>query len=248
MMKSLSAAIAFAAALTMSSSAEPRQWRNSDASSSFEGEYVKHDATSVTIRRTNGTEVTIPLSKLHADDRTWVHGLALTEKPADEGAAVFDSLHFGDTRKEVEEKLLASKLVEPSVDPTFLGRLGLNHTFRTRETIGGMKCMLSFGWTAAGGLNEITLQTEARDAASYSGHLRKTWEELATLLTQLHGKALQDGPYPPLEQLTDGAFLGSHLWRLENGGTAILGTGGHEGGFQVTVRFTTETIEPVRVP
>ncbi|MCU0798000.1 MAG: hypothetical protein MUF31_18925 [Akkermansiaceae bacterium] len=234
--------------LTATCMAETRQWRNHDASSSFEGSYVSHDNSSVTIRRADGSEVKVGLDKLHPEDRAWVNGLALEKTEEDAGSAVFDTLTFGDSRKEVETKLLASKLVEPSVDPTFLGRLGLNHTFRTRQTIGGMKCDLSFGWTEGGSLNEITLQTEARDASSYDDLLHKTWQELASLLTQLHGKALQEGPYPARDQLADGTFLGSHLWRLAGGGTAILGTGGHEGGFQVTVRFTTETIEPVRVP
>ena len=227
--------------------AESRTWRNADGSASFEGEYLGHDHSSVTIRRGSRDEVKVALDKLHPDDRAWLAALPLPgADPA--GAAAFDTLHFGDTRKQVEQKLLASKLVEPSVDPTFLGRMGLNHTFRTRETIGGMKCILSFGWTADGGLNEITLQTEPRDAGSYDTLLRKTWDELSTLLTQLHGKPLQDGPYPATTQLADGAFLGSHLWRLHDGGTAILGTGMNSGKFQVTVRFTTETIAPVRVP
>ena len=68
------------------------------------------------------------------------------------------------------------------------------------------------------------------------------------MLCQLYGKPIQEGPYPKRSDLQNDLFLGSHLWRLDGGGSAMLGTSMQAGKFQTVVRFTTETITPVRVP
>lgn len=235
-------------AATLPLMAEPRKWTNADGSSSFMGEYVSHTKSDVTIRRTDGREFTVDQTKLHPDDRAWV----LDQDKAEAGTAetdapgAFDTLQFGDDRKTVQRKLLASKVVECAVDETFLGRTGLNGCFRTRETIGGAPCDLWFQWDANGGLTQIMLQTQPTPAATYETTVKESWKALSALMTQLHGKPLQAAGYPASKQLNDGAFLGSHLWRLETGGSALLGTACQDGKFLASVHFTKERIEPVR--
>jgi hypothetical protein len=225
--------------------AEPRKWSNTDGTSSFMGEYVSHTGTHVTIRRDDSKEFTIEKSKLHPDDLAWIDGLEKAAEAPDSTGA-FDTLRFGDDRKTVQRKLLASKFVECSVDSTFLGRTGLNGCFRTREKIGGAPCDLWFQWDANGGLTQIMLQTQPTPAATYDTTVKESWKALSTLMTELHGKPLQAAAYPDSGELTDGAFLGSHLWRLETGGSAMLGTACQDGKYLASVHFTSERLEPVR--
>lgn len=257
--------ILFAAGLTCAAGDELRVWRNAAGTSSFQGTLLSHDSGKVTIRRVDGNEFTLELGALHADDREWLTQAA--EGPPDpataggagganDGAsavepspnAVFDTLCFGDSRQAVEDKLKKSQLVEMAVDETFLGRLGLNDAFRTRQDIGGLRCLLAFNWSAGGTLNEITLHTDSLEPAAYDGHLKNTWKELSKLMTTLHGQPLQAAPMPQAKQLQDGMFLSSHLWRLPGGGSALLGPTMKGSNYAMVVRFTTEKIEPVRIP
>lgn len=230
--------------------AEPRTWRNADASASFKGEYVSHDAHEVRIRKEDGRVFSLQLERLHANDRNWLakRDLPETPEPGIHPSAVFDTLCFGDTRKEVLAKLKASKMVESTIDETFFGRLGLNGTFRTRQQIGGLHCELYFDWSSSGVLDEISLQTQPLGADSYDSNLKDNWSELIKVLSQLHGRPLQSGNYPKRSELQDDVFLASHLWRLEDGGSVLLGTSMQTGQYKVAVRFTTEKLQPVRVP
>jgi hypothetical protein len=232
--------------------AESRTWKSSDGAQSFTGDYVTHDAKRVTIRRADGRVFTLELTKLHEADKTW---LATKQVPGRKNAeplpdpnAVFDTLCFGDPRADVMKKLKESKIVEAGLDETFLGRVGLNGTYRTRKQIGGLHCDLYFDWSAGGNLTEVSLQTQGVDRSSYAGRLKENWAELAELLTMLHGKPLQHADFPPLDDLQDDLFLASHLWRLEGGGSALLGTSMQGGKCLVVVRFTQERINPVTVP
>jgi hypothetical protein len=231
---------------------ESRTWKNTDGSQSFTGEYVTHDSKRVIIRRADGRVFTLELSKLHETDTNWlstkrVAGKAAAE-PLPDPNAVFDTLCFGDSRADVTKKLKESKIVEAGLDETFLGRVGLNGTYRTRKQIGGLHCELYFDWSAGGNLSEVSLQTQGVDRSAYAGRLKANLEELAELLTMLHGKPLQDAGFPSVDDLQDDLFLASHLWRLEGGGSALLGTSMQGGKYLVVVRFTQERINPVTVP
>lgn len=232
--------------------AESRTWKSSDGDQSFTGEYLTHDAKRVTIRRADGRVFTLELSKLNEADKSW---LSAKQVPAGKDAeplpdpnAVFDTLCLGDTRADVLKKLKESKIVEAGLDETFLGRVGLNGTYRTRKQIGGLHCELYFDWSAGGHLTEVSLQTQGVERASYAGRLKENWAQLAELLTMLHGKPLQNAGFPGIDDLQDDLFLASHLWRLEGGGSALLGTSMQGGKCLVVVRFTQERINPVTVP
>lgn len=64
--------IFLAAASVTSALAETRPWKSADGTRSVQGEFVKTDATSVTIRNAAGKEVVIERTKLHADDLKWL--------------------------------------------------------------------------------------------------------------------------------------------------------------------------------
>lgn len=232
--------------------ADSRNWKNADGSQTFSGEYVSKDDKNVTIRRADGKVFTLELMRLSDADRTWISNQSSGEKQASENTpdpkAVFDTLCFGDTKEEVTKKLKESKMVEAGLDETLQGRVGLNGTYRTRKKIGGLQCSLFFDWTGGGTLKEISLQTDSVPQDVYVNRLKATWEELAQLLTTLHGKPKQQGPLPRVAELTDGALIPSHLWELKNGGSALLGTSKEGATCMVVVRFTNKKIAPVELP
>ena len=158
---------------TLPCAAETRTWKNADSSSSFVGDYLSQDGRHVTIRRKDGRIFTLEIANLHDDDRTWLKRQAPAVNDDADAAinpnAVFDTLCFGDNRKEVEQKLKDSSMVETALDETFFGRFGLNGTFRTKQQIGGLHCELYFDWTDNGGLSEISLQTESLGPDAYGG-------------------------------------------------------------------------------
>ncbi|MCX6879827.1 MAG: hypothetical protein NTW21_39385 [Verrucomicrobia bacterium] len=233
--------------------AAPHPWKDPAGTRTIQGEFISRDARHVTIRRTDGLVFTLDLKKVHPDDLKWLdanHPLPATQaaEPSVDNTAVFDALHFGDTRQQVLAKLKASKIVELSIDETYLGRLGLNGTFQTRKDLGGLRCMLFFDWSEGGLMREVSLQTQALPAAAYPTRLKACLDDFAKLLTTLYGPPLQNATYPPLTDLTDGAFLATHLWRLEGGGSALLGSARENEGYMTVVRFTQKEIQPVRVP
>ncbi|MES2437556.1 MAG: hypothetical protein V4584_00725 [Verrucomicrobiota bacterium] len=237
-----------AAASVSSASAEMRAWKNTDGTRSVQGEYIKRDATSVTIKTDTGKELTIELAKLHADERKWLEAKQSQNAPAQEADAFFDNLTFRDTRETTEAKLKASKLVVLTTDETFIGRSGLNGAFRTRQKIGTMDGYLYFDWTETGKLKELNLQTETRPDTAYKTELEPAWKQLIELLGTLYGKPVQKGPLPAMASLADGTFAPSHLWTIESGGCAMLGTAREGTKYQVVVRFSQKKPQVVEIP
>jgi hypothetical protein len=242
-------AIASASAL----STEARPWKSADGVRSIQGEFVKRDANSVTIRTDAGKELTIELTKLHSDDTQWLdlnHSLnpSAPTAPPQDPTTFFDNLTFRDTRESTLTKLKASKIVEMTTDETFIGRSGLNGVFKTRRKIGGLDGFLYFDWTDAGKLKELTLQTETRPETAYKTELEPSWKEMIELLSTLYGKPLQKGPLPQVNTLADGSFAPSHLWRIEGGGSALLGTAREGNKYQLVVRFTEKKVGVVEIP
>ncbi len=229
-----------------------RTWKNATGDQSFEATYLSNDGKLVTLRR-SGRILTFAIAKLHPDDQEWLrsnHPVTPGEQtpdkdkpasPAPKGAA-FDTLEFGDTRKEVIEKLGQSQLVESSVPEVMLARVGLNGSFRTKKTIGGLHCHLYFDWNDSGKLKEVTLRTKPQSQTAYSGLLQSNWGELIKLLTILHGDPEQAAPYPDSADLQDGLILGSHLWYTENGHSVLLGTGQEGRDYSIVVRITSDRI------
>jgi hypothetical protein len=157
---------------------------------------------------------------------------------------VFDDICLGDAYKAVSEKLRKSTLLELTVNEIYLGRFGLNGSYRTKKTIGGLKCFLYFDWDGENCLKELTMQTEPLSASEYDSSLKKNWKDLIALMTTLHGKPLQGVNFPNSSLLQNDMSLNTHLWRIEAGGTAMLGTSKSTEGYMVSVRFVTETIQP----
>jgi len=242
-----------ACSLLLPLAAAPRPWKNPTGESRIQGEFLSRDESNVTIRRSDGLVFTLDIKKVHPDDLQWLEAnhplpVAKPAEPVADASAVFDTLHFGDTREQVLAKLKASKIVELRVAESLLGRFGLNGSFQTRKDIGGLRCRLLFNWSGAGLMREVSLQTEALPADAYPTRLKACWEDFAKLLTTLYGAPLQQGDFPPLADLSDGACLASHCWRLEGGGTALLGTARDNKNYTTVVRFIQQELKPVVLP
>ncbi|MGJ8697297.1 MAG: hypothetical protein ACSHYF_13350 [Verrucomicrobiaceae bacterium] len=230
--------------------AEARPWRNQTGTQSFEADHISNDGKVVTLRK-NGRIVTFAIEKLHPDDQAWIlenHPAAkpsATDAPAPPKGAAFANLEFGDSRPEVLEKLKNSPAVDGEAAESMLTRTGLNGIYRTKQTIGGLHCHLYFDWTSSGLLREVTLRSKTLEGSSYGSSLKSNWRELSSLLTKLHGKAVQDGDYPSTDDLQDGLILCSHLWHTDEGHSVLLGTGQEGQKYSVVVRITSEHIQPV---
>lgn len=231
------------------SPAQPRTWKSADGQHSMEGDFIKRDKFSVTIRNEKGTPITVNFTELHTDAVKWLDlHHPLNAAPAPDADAVFDTLKFGDTRDQVLAKLKASKVVEMTSDETFIGRSGMNGVFKTRQKIGSLNGFLYFDWNAEGGLKELTLQTAAIPSADYRSELEPSWKEFVNLITTLYGKPAQGGPMPSMQSIPDGSLLPSHLWSLENGTSILLGTARDGDKYQLVVRFTKKKVEAVEIP
>ena len=248
MFSRISAFILLAATAGTSAHAEVRPWKSADGLRTLQGDFVKRDSTTVTIRLESGKETTIELAKLHPDETQWLNNHHPLGGPAPDPAAVFDTLLFGDSREVVTKKLKDSKIVESTADEVFFGRSGINGVFVTRQKIGKVKASLYFDWTEAGNLKELTLQTEFLPDTAYKSELEPTWTAMVELLSTLYGKPVQKGPLPAKESLTDGTFTPSHLWALDGGGGALLGTACDGKKYQLVVRFTQKKVQMVESP
>ena len=272
-------------AAAMPLAALQRPWKSTAGNRGFQGELIKRDASTVTIRNTAHKEITLALDQLHPEDLSWVNinfplakasipapvkvpdrvkvpaPIEVPEPPATPDrvkvpvpskvsgkGAVFDQLAFGDNRDQVLTKLKASQFVELTIGETFIGRSGLNGIFRTRKQIGGLNASLFFDWSSKGELKELTLQTENLPARAYQSQIEPSWKEFIVLLTTLYGKPVQQGALPGITSLADGSFSPSHLWALENNGSALLGTARDGDNYQLVVRFTQKKISPVALP
>lgn len=233
--------------------AEIRSWKSATGEHTLEAEFIKRDATNVTLRNESGREITVELSKLHPDETLWLNvNHPLTPKSplviAQDPSAFFDNLTFKDTRESTLAKLKASKVVEMTTDETFIGRSGLNGVFRTRKKIGNLNGFLYFDWNGSGKLAELSIQTDSRPESAYKTELEPAWKALIELLDTLYGKAVQKGPLPALASINDGTLMPSHLWKIETGGSALLGTAREGEKFQIVVRFTQKKIGVVELP
>lgn len=228
-----------------------RAWKSSDGSKSLQAQFLSRDESTVTLRRADGRVLSFAIAKLHEDEQSYLnqtHPFREEEGAKEPVGDAFGPLQFGDSRNEVEEKLLASSVVKTDVDKTLFGRTGLNGVFETSQTIGGLPCFLYFDWNKSGNLQEVTLRTKGLAAPSYATKLQATWNELIDLLNKLYGKPISIAPYPKQNELQDGLMLASHLWRTSDGYSVLLGTGQEQGSFNVAVRFTTKRIQPVVTP
>ncbi len=235
-------------AATLPLQAAPRPWRSPDGQRAVQGEFLKRDVSSVTIRRADQQEVIIPFEQLHQDDRAWIdanHPFAKVEVSAENH--VFDELCFGDSRAEVLAKLKASQIVEMTVQEIHIGRTGLNDVFRTRKKIGGLDASLFFDWTDEGGLKEISLQTPTVPSGKFNEQLQPCWKEFIKLLTSLHGQPVSAAAGLQLSSIPDGTMLPTHMWKMQKTGSALLGAAREGDQCQLVVRFTRENIQPVEI-
>lgn len=224
-----------------------RKWSNTEGTKDFEAEIISRQNDQVTLRRGDGSQLEFAIEKLHKADQQWLDlNYPAKGEPKATGLppenAIFDTLVFGDKRETVAEKLQASKFVSSKVAGTFLGRTGLNGVYHTTHKIGGLLCYLFFDWDASGGLQEVTLQTEVQFEEAYTDILKPCWEECIPLISSIHGKPLRSANIVDPSLLQDGEMLATHIWKIEHGGSIMLGTAKDGRGYQVVVRFTREVV------
>lgn len=233
--------------------AASRKWTNPEGTKSFEAEYVSRNGDEITLKRSDGSEITFNISKLHEDDNRWLNlnhpvGVNGEVQELPDNEAIFDNLKFGDTRDEILQKLKASTIIEAELEETFFGRTGLNGTYRTKKKVGGLYCYLFYDFDDSGHLRELTMRTEPQPESDYDTTVASCWEELPNLISMLHGRPIHSGSMAVSSSLGEGEMLGSHVWRIEGGGNVILGIAKVEGKFEVAVRFTLEKIEMRPLP
>ena len=229
--------------------AQARPWKNAEGTKSVEGDFINRTANDITIRLPNNTTSTIPIEKLHAEDRFWLDTKhPLNAKTAQNPAAIFDQLAFGDNHKQVEEKLKASKFAKLTVAETFLGRSGLNGVFRTTNKIGGLDASLYFEWKNEDSLSEINLHTDPQPIAQAQQTLVPCWKEFAKLLSSLYGQPVISSPELNISSIPDGAYQPTHLWNLSPKGSVTLGASREGDKLLIVCRFSENKTNPVALP
>jgi hypothetical protein len=229
---------------------EFRTWSNPDKTKSFEAQYLSSKDDTVLLRLKSFKNITVDINKLHVDDQLWIKQIKSdTSKAAATSNnkikevndnAVFDTLVFGDKRAEVTRKLFESKLVSTKMSQVHIGRTGLNNIFTTREKIAGLTFSLNFNWSASDELIEVSLQSENISSQDYSTQVKSCYEELEKILISIYGKPKESTDMPGINELKDYQMLSSHVWRLDQGGSILLGTSKIDGKYQAVVRFTKE--------
>jgi hypothetical protein len=237
-------------ALTTTVCVHARTWKNTDGTKSFEGEFVSRTANDVTILMTKTkTKTTLTLDKLHPNDRFWLDTKHPTNaKAAPNPAAIFGEVTFGENRKQVEEKLKASKFAKLTVAETFLGRSGLNGVFRTTQKINGLDASLYFEWKNEDSLEEVNLHTDPLPSAQAREILVPYWKEFAKLLSNLYGKPVISSPGLNTSSIPDGAYQPTHLWNLNPKGSVTLGASREGDKILIVCRFSEKKTNPVELP
>jgi hypothetical protein len=237
-------------ALATSLCVHARTWKNTDGTKSFEGNFVSRTGNDVTVLMTNtNTKTTFTLDKLHPNDRFWLDTKhPLNAKTAQNPAAIFDQLAFGDNHKQVEEKLKASKFAKLTVAETFLGRSGLNGVFRTTKKIGGLDASLFFDWSNGDSLSELNLHTDPKPIAEATRSLVPCWREFAKLLTNLYGKPVISSPKLNTSSIPDATYQPTHLWNLSPKGNVTLGASREGDKILIVCRFSEKKTNPVELP
>ncbi|MDB4508267.1 hypothetical protein N9051_01650 [Akkermansiaceae bacterium] len=226
-----------------------REWRLTNGKKPFEASLVSLDDKQVTLRRGDKT-LTFDIEELHADDQAWLkekdaehNGVKKDFSPPPEGSA-FGHLQFGDSKATVIKKLKSSPLVEGGAADVMVARIGLNGTYRTKNKLGGLPSDLFFDWTKTGRLREITFRSKPLEIGSYDKSIKACWSETQELINQLHGRPIQNSPYPSSDELKDGLILCSHLWRSSEGHSILLGTGQERKNYSVILRITSQKFQP----
>ena len=233
-------ALLFAAALN--AAAAPRTWKSADGQRSVKGEFVKRDADAVTIRRSaDFKNVAIPLDQLFAEDLAWLnayHPAPGTKPVAPLPSIVFEPLiAFGDSRVQVQEKLKVNKHVEATIAETLMGRTGLNGAYRANEKIGGLDAGLYFDWDENGTLKELTFQTFPQPASDLEESLLPCWKTFITLLTNQFGEPIKAQDKLDLSAAKENEIATTHMWKLKESGTALLGISLDSGRYLIAARF-----------
>ncbi len=163
-------------------------------------------------------------------------------------AGIYGPLEFGDNRGTVIRKLQQCDLVTQTVQSTFLARTGLNGSFKCKHQLAGLTYHLYFGWNDAGGLNEITLRSDAIDHTRYHTDLQQAWHKANTLFTQTYHAPAQNVKYPSKTDFKGRDILISHVWHKGTNQSILMGPGITKDKCFLAIRFVDRHVEPIRIP
>lgn len=220
----------YTAFLTLSvigKSEDRRDWQNAEGTKSFMGDYLRMEGSNVIIKKDGLDEISVPVKKLHKDDIAWLKSRVNKEgaaEPSDTG--VFDGISFGDSRDEVVKKLKKSKIIEVDrKDNSILSAdNAFNGMYMTKEQIGGLTFRFSCEWENDL-ITQIDLKSEGVRYSNYPDGLQEAWSGMRDLLSQIYGIPNKENPTlpPSYEVEGNGAAVGTHRWKLDNGAIIILG-------------------------
>jgi len=97
-------------------------------------------------------------------------------------------VQYGETEEVVTKKLKASKFVTAELDDTIFGRVGINGSFTTTNTLNNLTFSLFFDWDHSNSnknLKHINFRSEPLSTESYDTTLRASWKRGQTLLNAL---------------------------------------------------------------
>ncbi len=237
-----------AALLTGPCAGEMRVWTSAEGGKTLEGEFVKLDGGTISLKRKDGTDLVFALDKLSLADR--VHARELAERMA-AGAAtaaaakdavkadltVFSQFKFGETRKEVQELLKKNSALEGGMVEAFMARTGINGIFYI--DLDGIRFDLYFDFNDSDRLREISLQSASYDPGDYNGALKSAWGRLRSGFIIRYGEPTLATGYPAASQISEGVSMSSDIWELSDR-HMYLGTGMTEGRVTCVLRCSGE--------
>jgi hypothetical protein len=240
--------LACALLLTGTCAGEIRVWTSAEGGKTLEGEFVKLDGGTISLKRRDGTDLVFALDKLSLADR--VHARELAEKMAASAATaaaakdavkaditVFSQFKFGETRKEVQEMLKKNSGLEGGMVEAFMARTGINGIFYI--DLDGVRFDLYFDFNDSDRLREISLQSSSYEPGDYNSALKSAWGRLRSGFILRYGEPTLATGYPAASQISEGVSMSSDIWELSDR-HMYLGTGMVEGQVSCVLRCSKE--------
>lgn len=197
-----------------------KTWTSADGAKTIEGDYVSHTDEQVVIK-SRGKEIIIKYEFLSALDRKWVEDLdkapaadpAVSQKDSARLKTLLAVVQHGDTKQAVVSKLEKDPSIDASMSTTFLGRMGLNGFFKTKEALNGHRYAFHFDWDDNDRLSCITLRSEDFPQDEFKQGVKNSWLAGIKLVSQCYDEAEQASDFPPVSLLSPEAnVMITHVW------------------------------------
>jgi len=165
--------------------------------------------------------------------------LVFVQSVATQAGDLISGIQYGETQEAVTIKLANSNLVSAELDESLFGRVGLNGSYETVNTLHGMKFKLYFDWQDNGPIRQLTQMTFRSRPISLTGYtstLEPAWSYAQNMISARFGKPSNAGDFPKASSLEDGGIMYSHEWKT-NEGFVYLGIGKEAGKLNLSISF-----------